>query len=124
MKKKSRSFLSVVLAVCMLASMVLTTTVFATETETTDAAVVNGTYTDGVWAEGGNGTAELDVDGNKVLVSKTAVPVEGEADTYDVTLRVETTTTQLEQAADAAVVLVIDVSGSMNDCIECGGFDG
>ena len=120
MKKKYRSFLSVVLAVCMIATMVLSTSVFAEE----DAVVANGTYTDGVWTEGGDGTAELEVDGNTVLASKTAVPVEGAEDTYDITLRVETTTTQLERDADGAVVLVIDVSGSMADCVECGGQDG
>lgn len=122
MKKKSRSFLSVVLAVCMLASMVLTTTVFATETETTDAAVVYGNYnTEGEWAVDAeeDGTEVHKIEGTDVTVSKTAVPVEGKEDTYDVTLRVETTTTELEQAADAAVVLVIDVSGSMNGCEEC-----
>ena len=77
MKKKSRSFLSVVLAVCMLASMVLTTTVFATETETTDAAVVYGNYnTEGEWAVDAeeDGTEVHKIEGTDVTVSKTAVP--------------------------------------------------
>lgn len=86
-----------------------------------DDRVTNGSYgEDGTWAPGGTGTVAYDVDGSEVRLSKTAAPVSGEDNTYDITLRVETGTLAQLRVKPAAVVLVIDVSGSMSFCAECG----
>lgn len=82
--------------------------------------VTNGKYTEGTWAPGGTGTSTYDVDGTQVEVSKTAAPVAGEDNTYDITLQVKTSTSVSTQTSSGAVVLVIDVSGSMDQCAECG----
>lgn len=61
--------------------------------------------------------------GGKVSVSKTIAPT-GVENLFDVTLTVQTRQSgisETETTADAAVVLVIDVSTSMNMCAECGG---
>ena len=80
----------------------------------------NGTYTGGVWAPGGTGTLSYSPDDNTTLnLSKTAEVVSDNV--FDITLTVQARTkTQLSTNA-AAVVLVIDTSGSMRFCAECGG---
>lgn len=84
-----------------------------------DAAVVYGQYTDDGWAE--DPSADGTVTSDNITISKTAEPVSGEADTYTINLSVTTTTTT-EQVppGSAATVLVMDVSGSMDFCAECG----
>ena len=84
-----------------------------------DAAVVYGQYTDGVWAE--DPSADGTVTSDNITISKTAQPVEDQADTYRINLSVTTTTTT-EQVppGSSATVLVMDVSGSMDFCAECG----
>lgn len=85
-------------------------------------SITNGAYDEyGVWAPGGTGAIVHTVDGNQVEVSKTAAPVAGEDNTYDITLQVKTSTSVSTQTSSGAVVLVIDVSNSMDWCAECGG---
>ncbi len=90
--------------------------------EPAPGSVVNGRYVDGVWTPGGNGSITHDVDGTDVTLSKTATQI-GE-NTYQVTLKVETSTStsQVVSSEDGAVVLVIDRSGSMKFCEECGAY--
>ena len=52
--------------------------------------------------------------GADVTYSKTATPVEGQKDTYNITLKIESKTSSTAPGA-SAVVLVIDSSGSMKD---------
>ena len=89
--------------------------------------VVYGTYENGTWhSDGQTGPEKNHQDGNgtDVTVSKVATPTE-DPNTYEVTLTVETTTTtETQAAARAATVLVIDTSGSMDGCEECGGDTG
>lgn len=55
-----------------------------------------------------------DATGADVTYSKTATPVEGQNDTYNITLKIESKTSSTAPGA-SAVVLVIDSSGSMKD---------
>ena len=120
MKTRFHRILSVVMAFCLLLSAMP----FPTMAEETGAiptnAATNGSYVDGVWVEGGNGSITHDVDGTKVTLSKTATPVAGQENTFDITLKVQTSTTTTVHTASGAVVLVFDVSGSMDYCAECG----
>ena len=52
--------------------------------------------------------------GADVTYSKTATPVEGQKDTYNITLKIESKTSSTAPGA-SAVVLVVDSSGSMKD---------
>ena len=120
MKSKNvKRILSMVMALCLTMGM-LPTAAFATgdnvgpyqgydeKGQTTDAEIL---------------TAEQSVkntEEGKLQFSKTIK--ENSNDTFDITLKV-TTTEELEKipvTADAAVVLVLDVSGSMDFCIVCG----
>ena len=92
MKTRFRNVLSVLLAVCMLISLIPATVMAAEGESSTAETVVNGAYTDGVWAPGGTGTATYTVDGTELKLSKTAEPVAGMENTFDVTLRVESST--------------------------------
>ncbi|MGM9592588.1 MAG: S-layer homology domain-containing protein [Oscillospiraceae bacterium] len=84
-----------------------------------DAAVVYGQYEDGVWQQ--DPSADGTVTSDNITISKTAEPVSGEADTYRINLSVTTTTTTTQvPPGSAATVLVMDVSGSMDFCAECG----
>ena len=60
--------------------------------------------------------------GGKVEISKT-IAATGEENLFDITLNVKTKQeiTQSTASPDAAVVLVLDVSGSMGYCADCGG---
>ena len=84
------------------------------------AAVVYGTYNEkGEWVQGTGSGTYTDPD-TGVTLSKIAEPT-GTPNEYEVTLTVETsTTTTTTLPGAAATVLVIDVSGSMAFCAECG----
>ena len=80
---------------------------------------VNGYYDEnGNWVKGGDGTITHVVNGSEIHLSKTATHIEG--NTFEITLKVETSTTMTHTAVPAAVVLVIDQSNSMDYCAECG----
>lgn len=64
-------------------------------------------------------TETVDNQGNTVTLKKTAKPT-GNENEYKIDLEVITTETSSTKAGDAATVLVIDVSGSMDRCAECG----
>lgn len=59
--------------------------------------------------------------GADVTYSKTATPVEGQNDTYNITLKIESKTSSTAPGA-SAVVLTIDISTSMYYCTECGNY--
>lgn len=83
---------------------------------TTSAAVKNGYYgTNGTWKEGT--ITQQPVPGVQT-VSKTAEPTTN-ANEYKVTLQVVLQQTE-ENSGKAATVLVLDTSGSMAYCAECG----
>ena len=118
MNLKKRA-LALLMCICMIVTL-LPVAAFADE-----PAVVYGQYDNGQWGQvadvSGSATYQTG-GGNTLTLSKTATPVEGQDNTYRIDLKVEstqTTTTTLPGAA--ATVLVIDVSGSMNYCAECGG---
>lgn len=115
MKKRVVSLL-----LCLIMALSLIPTVaFAAEvnTPTTDAdKITNGAYdTNGNWAAANNG-GSITKDG--LTLSKTAKPVPGKDNTYEITLSVVTsqTTTTTTTPGNAATVLVIDTSGSMAWC--------
>ena len=83
-------------------------------------SAVNGKYTGDTWAQGGSGSVQHTIDDTTVTLSKTATPVAGALNTYDVTLSLVTSTTVVPQTNAAATVLVIDTSGSMRYCADCG----
>lgn len=108
------------LLLCLIMALSLIPTVaFAAEvnTPTTDAdKTTNGAYdTIGKWAAADN-DGSITKDG--LTLSKTAKPVPGKDNTYEITLSVVTsqTTTTTTTSSDAATVLVIDTSGSMAWC--------
>jgi len=83
----------------------------------TSSDVKNGYYEGTTWKEGtlNQGTLPTGVES----VSKTAKKVEGEENKYEVTLKVVLKQTE-ENSGKAATVLVLDTSGSMAYCAECG----
>ena len=114
--------LALVMCICMLLTL-MPMSVLADEAPAPD--VVYGKYNDanGKWEQSDNGgSLTYDTDGGNTLkLSKTAEKANGD-NTYKITLKVESsqsiTTTP---PGAAATVLVIDVSGSMGYCAECGG---
>lgn len=83
--------------------------------------VVYGKYDNGPWTQVNGMTADRSAQnyenkdtGADVTYSKTATPVEGQNDTYNITLKIESKTSSTAPGA-SAVVLVIDSSGSMKD---------
>ena len=82
---------------------------------TTSAAVKNGYYNNDTWTEGT--ITQQPVPGVQT-VSKTAKPTTN-ANEYEVTLKVVLKQTE-ENSGKAATVLVLDTSGSMAYCAECG----
>ena len=116
MKKR---VLSLVLTFVMLVGLFPAT---ALAEEPAGPDVVYGSYNeDGEWVEstGADGTYEDEATG--VTLSKQAEPT-GDPNTYEITLTVQTsTTTSTTPPGAAATVLVIDVSGSMDFCANCGG---
>ena len=114
-----KRFLSIVLAFVMAFSLTIPSA-WAAEVKTTGSAATttNGKYDqDGKWTQvDGDSTVTIkDDNGLEARLSKTATPTEV-SNEFDITLRVETTM----RSNDAATVLVIDVSGSMDRCAECG----
>lgn len=84
----------------------------------TEPEVVYGNYNGDNWEKDNNNpnSSEVTKDtegGNTVKLSKTATPVEGQENTYEIELKV--VTTQTTNNVGAATVLVMDVSGSMNE---------
>lgn len=112
--------------IALLLALILTvgllpTVALATEGDTpvagTSSDVKNGYYEGTTWKEGtlNQGTLPTGVES----VSKTAKKVEGEENKYEVTLKVVLKQTE-ENSGKAATVLVLDTSGSMAYCAECG----
>lgn len=88
------------------------------ETPTTDNSVVTGKIVNGSWSQGA--PTQPAVEGVKT-VEKTAEKVAGTDNQYKVTLTVVLEQTEEEQKPGAAAtVLVLDTSGSMAYCAECG----
>lgn len=115
---KKRIF-ALIMAMCLALSL-LPASVFA-ENES-DSDVVYGKYGTGTtWTQdNGIGTIEYKTgDGNTITLSKKATPL-GD-NTYRIDLEVKTTqTTTTTPPGAAATVLVIDTSGSMDYCSDCG----
>ena len=106
-----------ILAMVMTLAMCLSLLPVSALATNDDPAVVNGSYTDNGWVQGGTGT----VTENGITVSKTAKATE-EPNVFDIELKVETSTTTTVTSAAAATVLVIDLSNSMKTCATCGGY--
>ena len=115
---KKRIF-ALIMAMCLALSL-LPASVFA-ENES-DSDVVYGQYGTGTtWTQDdGTGTIGYKTgDGNTITLSKKATPL-GD-NTYRIDLEVKTTqTTTTTPPGAAATVLVIDTSGSMDYCSDCG----
>ena len=115
---KKRIF-ALIMAMCLALSL-LPASVFA-ENES-DSDVVYGKYGTGTtWTQdNGTGTIEYKTgDGNTITLSKKATPL-GD-NTYRIDLEVKSTqTTTTTPPGAAATVLVIDTSGSMDYCSDCG----
>ena len=91
------------------------------ENPTTDNSVVTGKIVNGSWSQGA--PTQPAVEGVKT-VEKTAEKVAGTDNQYKVTLTVVLEQTEEEQKPGAAAtVLVLDTSGSMAYCAECGAED-
>ena len=110
MKKMGR-VLAVIMTLVMLLAMLPASAMAAQTT-------INGTYTDGTWTAGGDGSITHNVNGTNVTLSKTATAVA--ENVFDITLQVQTSTTTTSTIPGGAVVLVIDTSSSMTWCSECG----
>ena len=115
---KKRIF-ALIMAMCLALSL-LPASVFA-ENES-DSDVVYGKYGTGTtWTQDdGTGTIGYKTgDGNTITLSKKATPLG--ANTYRIDLEVKSTqTTTTTPSGAAATVLVIDTSGSMDYCSDCG----
>lgn len=107
--------LALLMCICMIFTL-LPFSAFADGTSEPD--VVYGKYDNSTWTQDDNLTAvdnyKNSATGADVTYSKTATPVEGEKDKYDITLKIESKTSSTAPGA-SAVVLVIDSSGSMKD---------
>lgn len=114
MKKR---LLSILLALVMALSLLPTTALAANEEP---ASIKYGTYgSSTVWTEDEKCAGSIVYEDKGVKLSKVATPTANDNE-YEITLTVETTTTSSTTAASAATVLVIDTSGSMEFCAECG----
>lgn len=110
--------LALLMCICMIFTL-LPFSAFADGTSEPD--VVYGTYDENgtTWTQKTGLTAVGEpytnsATGANVKYSKTATPVEGQKDTYKITLKIESKTSSTAPGA-SAVVLVIDSSGSMKD---------
>ncbi len=106
MRKTIGRIAAIVMTVMMLFAMIPASAMAQNPT-------TNGSYTNGVWSEGGTGSKTYDVDGTPVTLSKTVTPVAGQENVFDVTLQVQTQSTTTATVPGGAVVLVVDVSNSM-----------
>ena len=116
MKKR---FLAMLLVVMLIVN-IIPTSVFAEAVEQPE--VIYGSYQDNNPNSAFLVTGEDSYTDEKtgITVSKVAEPIEDGSDNkYKVTLTVQTSTTTSKVAAPAATVLVIDVSGSMDYCVDC-----
>lgn len=117
---KKRIF-ALIMAMCLALSL-LPASVFAENESGSD--VVYGTYGTGTtWTQDNkidDGSITYDTDdGNTITLSKKATPLDD--NTYRIDLEVKTTqTTTTTPPGAAATVLVIDTSGSMDYCSDCG----
>lgn len=116
---KKRIF-ALIMAMCLALSL-LPASVFAENESGSD--VVYGTYGTGkTWTQDKKGTGTIEYktgDGNTITLSKKATPLGN--NTYRIDLEVKTTqTTTTTPPGAAATVLVLDTSGSMAYCAECG----
>lgn len=124
--------LALLMCICMIFTL-LPFSVFAEDAEngnrggtegTAQPSVVYGTYDESgtTWTQKTGLTAVgepyTSATGADVTYSKTATPVEGQKDTYNITLKIESKTSSTAPGA-SAVVLVIDKSYSMNCCATC-----
>lgn len=111
-----RRILAVLMIVMLIVSIIAPNIAWAEETATT----TNGYYdASGEWHQGGDGTFSYN-DGALIL-SKTAKPVEGEENLFEITLQVSIRQdSSIFSPSSIATVLVIDVSNSMEYCQECG----
>lgn len=113
--------LALVMCICMLLTL-MPMSVLADEAPAPD--VVYGEYNaNGEWVQSDNGgSLTYNTEGDNTLkLSKTAAKADGD-NTYKITLKVESTqSTMTTPPGAAATVLVIDSSGSMGNCAECGG---
>ena len=110
--------LALLMCICMIFTL-LPFSAFADGTSEPD--VVYGKYDESgtTWKQVNGMTAdgvpyENSATGANVKYSKTATPVEGQKDTYNITLKIESETSSTAPGA-SAVVLVIDSSGSMKN---------
>lgn len=110
--------LALLMCICMIFTL-LPFSAFADGTSEPD--VVYGTYDENgtTWTQKTGLTAVGEpytnsATGADVTYSKTATPVEGQKDTYNITLKIESKTSSTAPGA-SAVVLVIDNSGSMGE---------
>ena len=123
------------MCICMIFTL-LPFSVFAEDAEngnrggtegTAQQSVVYGKYDNGTWKQDAEAkdtvTETVDTQGNTITLKKTATPT-GNENEYKIDLEVITTETSSTKAGDAATVLVIDVSGSMDKCAECGYTEG
>ena len=114
--------LALLMCICMIFTL-LPFSAFADGTSEPD--VVYGQYVNGTWKQVANAkdtvTETVDTQGNTVTLRKTATPTSNKNE-YKIDLEVITTETSSTKAGDAATVLVIDVSGSMDKCAECGAY--
>ena len=115
--------LALLMCICMIFTL-LPFSAFADASS--DDSVVYGKYDNGPWTQVNGMTADSSAQnyenkdtGADVTYSKTATPVEGQNDTYNITLKIESKTSSTAPGA-SAVVLVIDISTSMYQCTECG----
>lgn len=113
--------LALVMCICMLLTL-MPMSVLADEAPAPD--VVYGEYNaNGEWVQSDNGgSLTYNTEGDNTLkLSKTAAKADGD-NTYKITLKVESSqSTTTTPPGAAATVLVIDSSGSMRYCAECGG---
>ena len=127
--------LALLMCICMIFTL-LPFSVFAEDAEngnrggtegTAQQSVVYGKYDNGTWKQDAEAkdtvTETVDTQGNTITLKKTATPT-GNENEYKIDLEVITTETSSTKAGDAATVLVIDVSGSMDKCAECGYTEG
>lgn len=127
--------LALLMCICMIFT-ILPFSVFAEDAEngnrggtegTAQQSVVYGKYDNGTWKQDAEAkdtvTETVDTQGNTITLKKTATPT-GNENEYKIDLEVITTETSSTKAGDAATVLVIDVSGSMDKCAECGYTEG
>lgn len=115
----TRRLLAVLMAILLAVSIIAPNMVLPASADET-VTTTNGYYDDnGVWHQGGDGSFTYN-DGALTL-SKTAKPVEGELNVFEIALQVAIRQdSSIFSPSSIATVLVVDVSNSMEYCAECG----